>query len=158
MPLFNLLHNAVAPTLLDCMIYVLYILHTILVILCTLYCVLLFHVVLRVPLISSYFQLVNVSNPVTFSCKFSGIPVPSVNWIHPANDRIIIETSDNDTHIISTLTIDSVIPEDTDVYMCTASTPEITVSVSYDLVVGMYLCMYLSLFVQCVNSDLYIVL
>ena len=106
--------------------------------------VLLFDAVLREPLISSYFQLVNVSNPVTFSCKFSGIPVPSVNWIHPTNDRIVIETSSNDTHITSTLSIELVIPEDTDVYMCTASTPEFTVSVSYDLVVGMYLCMHLS--------------
>jgi len=78
-----------------------------------------------------------VSNPVTFSCEFSGIPVPSVNWTQPINDRITIETISNDTHVMSTLTIDSVIPEDTNVYMCTASTPEFTGFISYDLVVGM---------------------
>ena len=100
---------------------------------------------------SSYFQLVNVSNPISFSCEFSGIPVPSVEWTHRTNDRAVVESSSNGTHITSILRIDSVIPEDTDLYVCTASTPEFTGYVSYDLVVGMYVCMYV--YTCCINVD-----
>ena len=89
----------------------------------------------------SYFQLVNVSDPVSLSCIFSGDPVPSVIWsYHSNNNRVRITTYSNDTHITSTLNINSVMmPEDTDMYVCTASTQELTGYVSYDVVVGKFI-------------------
>ena len=95
--------------------------------------------VLRMEQKPLYFHIANVSDSVSFTCVFSGDPVPSVNWsYHSSNDRISITADRNDTHISSTLNIDStVITEDTDVYVCIASTPGLTGNVTHDLTVGM---------------------
>ena len=60
-----------------------------------------------------------------------------MEWTYDTNDRVTIETRSNGSHITSILAIDSVIPGDSDVYLCTASVPYLTGYVSYNLVVGM---------------------
>jgi len=106
----------------------------------TCYCMLsMLLIVLTMEQKPSYFHIANVSDSVSFTCVFSGDPVPSVNWsYHSSNDRISITADRNDTHISSTLNIDStVITEDTDVYVCVALTPGLTGNVTHDLTVGM---------------------
>ena len=72
-------------------------------------------------------MLENETNPITFSCKAIGEPVPNISWyfngelIHVSNaSKYIISNSSNGTIIISLLTIMNTQSSDVGRYTCFA--------------------------------------
>lgn len=93
-------------------------------------------------------KFINIMEGVNLSCKVNGAPSLSANWSYPiSNDRVATMTTVNGDQVTSTLTIESVVFNDSGEYVCTASTTELTGDVIYNLTAGMLLFVGLVLYV-----------
>ena len=92
-------------------------------------------------------QVANIMDTISFICNITGSPISSIKigWtfmLPTHDDRIEINTVTNDNYVVSNLTIKLIQPSDAGLYRCTASLEGIADNISFKLIVGTYVHMY----------------